>query len=44
MTNQPAVSRYPVPSLAAMPADMRERITQVQKKAGFIPNVFVTFA
>src|SRR6188472_3078950 len=40
----PSISRYPVPSLADLPADMRERIEQVQEKAGFVPNVFITLA
>jgi uncharacterized peroxidase-related enzyme len=40
----PSISRYPVPKLADLPADMRERIEQVQQKAGFVPNVFITLA
>ena len=39
-----AISRYPVPKLADLPPDMRERIEQVQEKAGFVPNVFITLA
>ena len=39
-----AVSRFPVPKLADMPADIRERIEAVQEKAGFIPNVFLVLA
>ena len=42
-TSQP-VSRFPVPALQDMPADIRERIEAVQEKAGFIPNVFLTLA
>ena len=38
------ISRYPVPSLDQLPADMRERILAVQEKAGFVPNVFLTLA
>jgi len=37
-------SRYPVPDLGALPADMRERIEAVQEKAGFVPNVFLALA
>ena len=37
-----AISRYPVPKLADLPQDMRQRIVKVQEKAGFIPNVFIT--
>ena len=38
------VSRFPVPSLADMPGDIRERIEAVQEKSGFIPNVFLVLA
>src|SRR6185436_4336531 len=40
----PSISRYPVPKLADLPPDMRERIEKVQEKAGFVPNVFITLA
>ena len=40
----PPISRYPVPELKALPADLRERILQVQEKAGFVPNVFLALA
>jgi uncharacterized peroxidase-related enzyme len=43
MTTHP-ISRYPVPELKDLPADVRERILQVQEKAGFVPNVFITLA
>lgn len=35
------LSRFPIPELSTMPEDIRQRIEQVQEKAGFIPNVFV---
>ncbi|HET9719275.1 MAG TPA: peroxidase-related enzyme [Solirubrobacteraceae bacterium] len=38
------VSRYPVPELAQMPEDVRERILSVQERSGFIPNVFLVLA
>ena len=38
------ISRYPIPRLADMPADIRARIEAVQEKAGFIPNVFLSLA
>ncbi|MCC6198438.1 MAG: peroxidase-related enzyme [Burkholderiales bacterium] len=38
------ISRYPVPALAELPDDIRQRILAVQEKAGFVPNVFVTLA
>jgi len=40
----PPISRYPVPDLKDLPADLRERILQVQEKAGFVPNVFLALA
>ena len=44
MTPTPPISRYPVPKLDDLPDDIRARILEVQDKAGFIPNVFVTLA
>jgi uncharacterized peroxidase-related enzyme len=38
------ISRYPVPELKDLPDDMRTRILEVQEKAGFVPNVFLTLA
>ena len=40
----PAISRYPVPKLEDLPEDIRSRMLEVQEKAGFIPNVFLTLA
>jgi uncharacterized peroxidase-related enzyme len=39
-----AVSRFPAPELADIPEDLRTRMLDVQQKAGFIPNVFLTLA
>ena len=39
-----AISRYPVPELNNLPDDMRQRILEVQQKAGFVPNVFLALA
>ena len=39
-----AISRYPVPKLEDLPDDVRARILEVQEKAGFVPNVFLTLA
>lgn len=39
-----AISRYPVPELCDLPEDIRTRMLEVQEKAGFIPNVFLTLA
>jgi len=41
---QTAISRYPVPELQDLPDDIRDKMLQVQEKAGFIPNVFLTLA
>ncbi|MGY4831422.1 peroxidase-related enzyme [Sphaerotilaceae bacterium SBD11-9] len=38
------ISRYPVPDIAGLPEDLRQRILDVQDKAGFVPNVFLGFA
>jgi uncharacterized peroxidase-related enzyme len=38
------ISRYPVPELKDLPADIRERILAVQEKSGFVPNVFLALA
>jgi uncharacterized peroxidase-related enzyme len=39
-----AVSRFPVPKLEDLPADVRDRLLAVQEKSGFIPNVFLVLA
>jgi uncharacterized peroxidase-related enzyme len=36
--------RYPLASLEALPADLREQLLAVQQKAGFVPNVFLKLA
>ncbi len=38
------MSRYPIPEIASLPQDLRERILAVQEKAGFVPNVFLVLA
>ncbi len=38
------ISRFPVPDLADLPVDIREKIVAVQEKSGFVPNVFLTLA
>jgi hypothetical protein len=40
----PAISRYPVPKLEDLPEDIRARMLEVQEKAGFIRNEFLTLA
>jgi uncharacterized peroxidase-related enzyme len=44
MSHPPPISRFPVPALADVPPDLRQRILEVQEKAGFVPNVFLALA
>jgi uncharacterized peroxidase-related enzyme len=44
MTDPHPISRFPVPRLDELPADMRERIEAVAEKSGFVPNVFLALA
>jgi uncharacterized peroxidase-related enzyme len=37
-------NRYPHPDLNTLPEDIKSKILEVQEKAGFIPNVFLTLA
>lgn len=39
-----AISRFPIPTLAELPEDIRARILEVNDKAGFVPNVFTVLA
>jgi len=41
MSNTP---RYPLPDLNSLPDDLKTKILEVQEKAGFVPNVFLTLA
>jgi uncharacterized peroxidase-related enzyme len=43
VTGQP-ISRFSVPRLEDLPADVRARIVAVQEKSGFVPNVFLALA
>ncbi len=38
------ISRFPVPEINNLPDDMKQRILEVQEKAGFVPNVFLALA
>ncbi len=38
------ISRFPVPALDELADDIRTRLLEVQDKAGFVPNVFLTLA
>lgn len=44
MTATTHTPRYPAPALVDLPDDIRSRILEVQEKAGFVPNVFLTLA
>ncbi|HJV68591.1 peroxidase-related enzyme [Ideonella sp.] len=44
MSNTPPISRFPVPEIGSLPEDLRQRILEVQDKAGFVPNVFLALA
>jgi uncharacterized peroxidase-related enzyme len=38
------MNRYPAPELKDVPEDIRARVLEVQEKAGFVPNVFLSLA
>ncbi len=38
------ISRFHVPKLDELPTDIRQRITTIQDKSGFVPNVFLVLA
>jgi uncharacterized peroxidase-related enzyme len=44
MSDERAISRFPVPHLDDLPEDLRVRILAVQEKTGFVPNVFLALA
>ena len=37
-------SEFDIPLLASLPKDIRERLSTVQEKSGFLPNIFVALA
>jgi uncharacterized peroxidase-related enzyme len=39
-----STNRYPSPDLKDLPADIKARVLEVQEKAGFVPNVFLSLA
>ncbi|MFN4087570.1 MAG: peroxidase-related enzyme [Alphaproteobacteria bacterium] len=43
-SSTPPVSRFRVPAIADMPADIRVRILAVQEKSGFVPSIFLALA
>jgi uncharacterized peroxidase-related enzyme len=38
------MNRYPAPEIKDLPEDIRAKVGEVQEKAGFVPNVFLTLA
>jgi len=36
--------RYPAPEIKDLPDDLRQKVLEVQEKAGFVPNVFLALA
>ncbi len=38
------MTRFPLPELSDLPADIQAKILEVQEKAGFVPNVFLSLA
>jgi len=38
------MNRYPAPEIHNLPQDIREKILEVQEKAGFVPQVFLSLA
>lgn len=44
MSTPAPISRFRIPDVTELPADIREQILAVQEKTGFIPNVFLALA
>ncbi|HJV79980.1 MULTISPECIES: peroxidase-related enzyme [Oxalobacteraceae] len=44
MSDPKPISRFSVPDISELPEDIRQMILNVQEKAGFVPNVFLTLA
>jgi uncharacterized peroxidase-related enzyme len=44
MSDGRPISRFPVPDLDRLPADLRARIDAVAERTGFVPNVFLALA
>jgi uncharacterized peroxidase-related enzyme len=40
----PPISSFPVAEIAGLPEDLRQRITLISDKSGFVPNVFLAMA
>ncbi len=38
------ISRFPIPDIKTLPKDIKEQITSIQEKIGFVPNVFLTLS
>jgi len=44
MADTEPMTRFPVPEIDALPADIRDRIEAETERAGFTPNVFLAYA
>jgi len=40
----PSASRFPIPEFEDLPEDIQQAISNVQERAGFVPNVFVALS
>ena len=38
------ISQFPIPDINELPNDIKEHITVIQEKIGFVPNVFLTLS
>ena len=38
------ISRFPIPDINKLPKDVKNHITSIQQKIGFVPNVFLTLS
>ncbi len=38
------ISQFPIPDINELPTDIKEHITLIQEKIGFVPNVFLTLS
>jgi uncharacterized peroxidase-related enzyme len=43
MSDEPPMTRFPVPDVEDLPEDLRERIDEETERAGFTPNVFLAY-
>ncbi len=44
MTDEPSVSRFPVPERSSLPEDLQDALDEVERRAGFVPNIYLGLA